>query len=78
MVERPHAINIGTGIGHSLREIISLISKHMQTQIAPVTAKPRQGDSAELIADVDLASQKLEYKTEKRLLGSINSFFLLT
>ena len=60
-------LNLGTGRGHSVREIISTIEK-VTGQTVPTHAAPRrQGDPAELVADPRRAETLLHWKATRSL-----------
>ena len=67
------AINIGTGSGYSVREIISEILIQMGSSLQPVVTNRRQGDPAILVAKVDLAIKELGFKAQKTLEEMITS-----
>ena len=56
-------INIGTGIGASVFEVMALIEKITGIQIEAVRAPRRSGDPAALVADVSLAKDLLNWKS---------------
>jgi len=63
----PPAINIGTGHGYSVREVMSEILIQSNSEVEPVVVGRREGDPAVLIARVDLAKTTLGFKSEKKL-----------
>jgi UDP-glucose 4-epimerase len=63
----PVALNIGTGIGYSVREVMNEILKQVGSSREPVVVDRRQGDPAMLVANVDLAEEVLGFKTQKTL-----------
>ena len=56
-------INIGTGIGASVFEVMAIIEKITGIQIEAVRAPRRSGDPAALVADVSLAKDLLNWKS---------------
>ena len=46
------ALNIGTGVGTSVRDVVALISDAMGSTREPIVAPRREGDPAESVADV--------------------------
>ena len=56
------AFNLGNGNGFSVREIIDMARKVTGREIASKVAAAREGDSAILVADFSLASEKLGWK----------------
>jgi UDP-glucose 4-epimerase len=72
----PPAINIGTGNGASVREIISFVLKATNKSDAKVIEAPRRaGDPAFLCADVHLATSALGFTSRFSLEESVNSLF---
>jgi len=70
----PLALNVGTGSGRSVREVITLLSAAMdRTSINAVVTNRRSGDPALLCADVSLMEETLGYKTQYSLEASIAS-----
>jgi UDP-glucose 4-epimerase len=70
----PLALNVGTGSGRSVREVITLVSAAMdQTSVNAVVTKRRSGDPALLCADVSLMEDTLGYKAQYSLEASIAS-----
>ena len=61
------ALNLGTGKGNSVREVISAI-EHVTGRKVPTRMAPRRpGDPAELVADPSLAAKVLNWKTRYSL-----------
>lgn len=69
----PPAINIGTGKGYSVREIMSEILRQSISKLEPVVARRRDGDPGILIADVDLATEALGFTASCSLKEMISS-----
>jgi len=69
----PPAINIGTGQGYSVREIMKEILVQKRSSIVPDIHPRRPGDPAFLVARVDLAKGVLGFKAEKTLSEMISS-----
>ena len=63
----PKAINIGTGTGFSVREIMTEILNQMDSSLVPVVVERRQGDPAMLVAKVDLAKDVLGFEAKRTL-----------
>jgi UDP-glucose 4-epimerase len=63
----PSAINIGTGKGYSVREMIHEILKQKGSSLVPEVLPRRPGDPSMLVARVDLAAQVLGFRAEKGL-----------
>jgi len=63
----PPAINIGTGKGYSVREMMHEILKQKGSLLLPETLPRRKGDPPMLVARVDLAAQILGFRANKGL-----------
>jgi UDP-glucose 4-epimerase len=67
-------LNVGTGQGASVREVIDIISSAVRkSHLKPVIDKARPGDPAFLLADVDLIEKVLGFHSSYSLSESINS-----
>jgi UDP-glucose 4-epimerase len=72
----PPIINVGTGRGASVREIINLVLEAVNKSNTEVIEAPRRaGDPAFLCANVDLAATELGFKSKYSLEESIRSLF---
>ena len=72
----PPIINVGTGRGASVREIINLVLDAVNKSDTEVIEAPRRaGDPAFLCANVDLAATELRFKSKYSLEESIRSLF---
>jgi UDP-glucose 4-epimerase len=72
----PAIINVGTGRGASVREIINLVLDAVnKSDTAVIEAPRRAGDPAFLCANVDLAATELGFKSKYSLEESIRSLF---
>lgn len=69
----PPAINIGTGHGYSVREVIQEILEQKGSILRPKVEPRRQGDPPILVAKVELAEETLGFKAEKDLTEMISS-----
>lgn len=67
------AINIGTGKGSSVREVIEQIEKTVGQNLNAVVAERRAGDPAQLVADVTEANVKLGWKSQYDLVDIVES-----
>lgn len=68
-------INLGSGQGHSVFDIIDLIRKELKLPI-DYTAKPRRaGDPASLIADITVAQRLLNYRPKHDILSIIKTAY---
>jgi UDP-glucose 4-epimerase len=59
----PQALNIGTGRGYSVLEVVNTIAKDEPTKVMPIISGRRSGDSSRLCADVSLARTALDFGT---------------
>jgi UDP-glucose 4-epimerase len=72
----PSIINVGTGRGASVREIINLVLDAVNKSDTEVIEAPRRaGDPAFLCANVDLAATEMGFKSKYSLEESIRSLF---
>ena len=63
----PPAINIGTGHGYSVREVMSEILVQSNSEAGPVVVSRREGDPAVLVARVDLALEAMGFTADRSL-----------
>ena len=61
------ALNLGTGQGYSVREVISMIERVSGRKVPTRKAPRRPGDPAELVADPSLAEKVLRWKAKYSL-----------
>jgi UDP-glucose-4-epimerase GalE len=61
------ALNLGTGTGHSVREVISTIEKVAGREVPKRMVARRPGDPARLVADPSRAEQVLGWKAARSL-----------
>jgi UDP-glucose 4-epimerase len=74
----PRAINVGTGFGISVREVINLICSTAKRPSMTILEKERRiGDPASLCADVSLMKGYLGFESKHSLSDSIQSLFKL-
>ena len=72
----PPIINVGTGRGASVREIIKLVLEATNKSDTEVIEAPRRaGDPAFLCADVELAAKEMGFRSKYSLEESIRSLF---
>lgn len=72
----PPAINIGTGRGASVRQVIDLVLKAINKSGSEVIESPRRaGDPAFLCADVNLAKSAMGFESKYSLEESVRSLF---
>ena len=67
------AINIGTGIGASVTEVIEMVSEVTGKKIEPKIASRREGDPAVLVADVARAREILGWSSNHDLWDIVSS-----
>jgi UDP-glucose 4-epimerase len=70
-VELNLGINLGTGHGYSVREIIDTAQEVTQTEIPMVKAERRPGDPARLVADTHKAKEVLDWQPQHSDLENI-------
>jgi UDP-glucose 4-epimerase len=61
------AINLGTGRGHSIREVLSTIKSVTGREVPSRMAAARPGDPPELVADPRRAEKLLNWKAKRSL-----------
>lgn len=66
-VATAQAINLGTGHGVSVRELVELAISITSSAVRPVVEARRPGDSAAVVAAVDRARQVLQWKAVRTL-----------
>ena len=72
----PKAMNVGTGRGGSVREVIKLVCEAAkQKDIIPVEVERRVGDPAFLCADVSLIKSAIGFSSKYSLEASTESLF---
>ncbi len=72
--ERPHDVfNVGTGVGASVREVLSAIAASSGHRVDPVVVERRPGDPAQLVADVSRIERTLGWKAERDLSAIVDS-----
>lgn len=54
--------NLGTGEGHSILQILSIIKEHLKIEVTYDILNPRRGDPDCLVADISLAKNMLNYQ----------------
>lgn len=63
----PEALNIGTGKGLSVFEVLDAMQAHLGTQTEIKIRPRREGDPASLVANVDLAFEQLGFRAKRSL-----------
>jgi UDP-glucose 4-epimerase len=66
-------INIGTGHGSSVFEVIDEIARVACISLCPLTINRREGDPASLVADVSRASQILHWRASRGMYDIVES-----
>ena len=67
------AINIGTGSGASVLEVLEMIQKVTGISIDPMVSQRREGDPAALVADVSFAKNVLGWQSSRDLQDIVTS-----
>jgi UDP-glucose 4-epimerase len=72
----PLVMNVGTGKGASVREVIELVGISLNQENLQVISSPRRaGDSGFLCAEVTLINRTLGFKASYNLVDSVRSLF---
>ncbi len=69
------AVNLGTGIGYSVLDIVNAYEKENNVKIPYKIVKRREGDIAECYADPEKALTLLKWKAEKNLNDMVKSAY---
>ena len=56
-----HVLNLGTGTGYSVLEVIDAIEKHTNQKVFKQYHQRRAGDPPKLVSNIDLAKKILNY-----------------
>jgi len=59
--DAPAVLNIGSGVGHSLRDVVAMMAEAMQRPIRSVTGEPRRADIPLSVLDVTLAARGIGF-----------------
>ena len=70
------AINIGTGKGSSVLEVMNMVAKVSGIEFEPKFVQARQGDPAALVADVSRAKELLNWVSKRSLEDIVRSAWL--
>ena len=72
----PAVMNVGTGRGASVREVIKLVCEAASlNNIIPIETDRRLGDPASLCADVTLINKEIGFVAQHSIEASIKSLF---
>lgn len=75
-ISLPESMNVGTGSGASVREVIEMVCEEFNIIDLPVSAQDRRiGDPAFLCADISLIEKTLKFRSKYSLRQSIQSLF---
>lgn len=67
------ALNIGTGLGTSVRDVVALITAAMRSDREPIVAPRREGDPAESVADVSTVTALTGWRAHYTLDQTVQS-----
>jgi len=71
--ELPTIMNLGTGRGYSVKEVLSVLLEKLESSLLPVEKSRREGDIAALIADPTLYETSLHIKCSRSLAKIVES-----
>ncbi len=74
--KKSEIINLGTGTGSSVLEVVSQVKKLTGVEIPIEKANTRQGDDAKKIADISKAQKLLGWKPTKTIEDSVKSLMI--
>jgi UDP-glucose 4-epimerase len=60
--EAPSVVNIGSGIGHSLKEVVAMIEAAIQRPIRSISGDPRRADIPVSVLDVARADSGIGFR----------------
>ena len=66
-------LNLGTGKGHSVKEVMQVVIKKLSSDISPQIVARRPGDPDFLVAKVELAEKELGFKATRTLEDMVES-----
>ena len=72
-VDLPETLNIGSGHGYSVRQVIDELLVQTHSSVEPQISPPRKGDPAKLVAKVDKAREMLGFEAKLALPAMISS-----
>lgn len=65
------AMNLGTGLGHSVREVLTAVARATGSPVPHTVGPRRLGDPDRLVADASIARQRLGWKPERSSLDVV-------
>lgn len=68
-------VNLGTGFGYSILEIIKLIDSHLGIKVNYHIAERRAGDPDKLVADITLAQKLLRYQPKHDIISILKTAY---
>jgi len=71
--QQSQLINLGNGVGYSVKQIISQVERIMGVVLEKNQARPRAGEYSVVYADASRALELLQWQPKKDLVASINS-----
>lgn len=71
----PAVMNVGTGRGASVREVIKLVCEAAKNNLKAIEGDRRSGDPASLCADVTLINREIGFVAEYSIEASVKSLF---
>jgi len=74
--KKSEIINLGTGTGSSVLEVVQQVKKLTGTEIPIEKANTRQGDDAKKIADIKLANEILSWQPKRTIEDSVKSLLI--
>lgn len=74
--KKSNIINLGTGTGNSVLEVVDQVKKLTGVEIPIERANTRQGDDAKKIADITKAEKLLDWKPSRTIEDSVKSLIL--
>lgn len=74
-ISLPPCINLGSGIGFSVKQVLDSISRVTEINFEPLILRRRDGDMAKLIAEIELARELLDFSPTNNLDDMVRSIF---
>lgn len=71
--KKSHVLNLGTGTGNSVLEIIEKVSKETKQELEKNKSSVRKGEYAQMIADISAVKQILSWEPKRTITDSIKS-----